>query len=480
MPTRTVRLQASTFLEKLSKNNCFRKKHTHKQLDEMLAKYPEIRVKPGATIATKMEYLAAVNFLVYYGKNVAQLDALSDSALQTLNTMLNHPAESDRAELLSRITEFTQDLDQGDDFSEDSSGTDAGTQSGKTPEPPKKKKKLTKHVKSKALASQTPSDDDDGDESFSDDSNEDGTGLFGNEGKRTRKPKKSDRREKTKKCTDNDGGDYGDNESDADKASSASDFNVSDLDWGQSPEPHDPKTKNKPKKKSPATKEPSSPSSSGDDESEADKSSSDESPPKSQTGRLKKPESRTLPAHGSAPSNPEDSVTLPEQMARQKEKVKELRRQEKKKDSARSSTQHSKKTKTKHAADSDDDASSDSERAAVLDATRFLEINKSFAASAIAACGCAMCRMYKHLKKCSSKDVIRAARKYVGTFRKPSDKAKLAGLREWAAMLFWCRHRPADQSWRNLRSSEQQYIATCLVTPALWATKVRKRFAKST
>ncbi len=146
------------FLEKLSKNNCFRKKHTHKQLGEILAKYPEIRVKPGATLATKMEYLAAANFVcvcVYHGKNAAQLNALSDSAPQTVNTILNHPAESDRAELLFRSTEFTQDLDQGDDFSEDSSGTEAGTQSGKTPEPPKKKLSSTKHIKSKALASQT-------------------------------------------------------------------------------------------------------------------------------------------------------------------------------------------------------------------------------------------------------------------------------------------------------------------------------------
>jgi hypothetical protein len=127
---------------------------------------------------------------VYHGKNAAQLNALSDSAPQTLTTILNHPAESDRAELLFRSTEFTQDLDKGDDFSKDSSGTEGGTQSGKTPEPPKKKLSSTKHIKSKALASRTSSDGDDGDKSFSDESSDDGTGLFCDEGTHAKKPKK--------------------------------------------------------------------------------------------------------------------------------------------------------------------------------------------------------------------------------------------------------------------------------------------------
>jgi hypothetical protein len=62
MPTRTVLLQATTFLGKLSKKNAFRKKMTHKDLAEHLAKLRGIVNPKNAPAAVKTEYLAAANF----------------------------------------------------------------------------------------------------------------------------------------------------------------------------------------------------------------------------------------------------------------------------------------------------------------------------------------------------------------------------------------------------------------------------------
>ena len=53
MPTRTVRLQAPTFLGKLSKHNVFRKKMTHKDLDGHLAQLKGVVNPKNATTAVK-------------------------------------------------------------------------------------------------------------------------------------------------------------------------------------------------------------------------------------------------------------------------------------------------------------------------------------------------------------------------------------------------------------------------------------------
>ena len=61
MPTRTVLLQASTSLGKLSKHNVFRKKMLHKDLDEHLSELKGVVLPKAsaATVALKTEYLAA-------------------------------------------------------------------------------------------------------------------------------------------------------------------------------------------------------------------------------------------------------------------------------------------------------------------------------------------------------------------------------------------------------------------------------------
>ena len=124
MPTRTERLQATTSLEKLSKYNRYRQKLSHTELNEILALFPQITaVDSRTTIATKVEYLSAANFLVYHGKKLERLEALSDAELQTLNIMFKYPPTADRAEILSRITEFADSQeDHNDPLSEDSSG----------------------------------------------------------------------------------------------------------------------------------------------------------------------------------------------------------------------------------------------------------------------------------------------------------------------------------------------------------------------
>ena len=121
MLTRTERLRAGTFMEKLSRRNCLRRKLSHK--DNYLARYPEIQPKSGDTIATKKEHLAAANFLMHHG-NIAALEALSDDELVTINAMLNNPPESSRDELLERAMELATD----------SSGSDIDLPAAETPE----------------------------------------------------------------------------------------------------------------------------------------------------------------------------------------------------------------------------------------------------------------------------------------------------------------------------------------------------------
>jgi len=97
MPTRTVRMQATTFLEKLSRHNAIRKSMSHAKLDEHLQLFPEVTGVPkGANRKNKQEYLAATNFLVYHGNDEARMQALSDEELQTLNTMFSHSRSVDR------------------------------------------------------------------------------------------------------------------------------------------------------------------------------------------------------------------------------------------------------------------------------------------------------------------------------------------------------------------------------------------------
>jgi hypothetical protein len=71
------------FLEKLSKHNDIHKRRFHKELDELLKPF----VPSNATVAAKVEYLAAANLLSYFGKNRALVETLSDTCLQTINTV---------------------------------------------------------------------------------------------------------------------------------------------------------------------------------------------------------------------------------------------------------------------------------------------------------------------------------------------------------------------------------------------------------
>ena len=147
--------------------------------------------------------------------------------------------------------------------------------------------------------------------------------------------------------------------------------------------------------------------------------------------------------------------------------------------SPRDATTRRRRRKARSSSGSDVVSSSEEDRGSSPEPTRFLKLNKDYAVTAIAACGCAQCKVYKHLKKHRGKDIVRAARKLIGTFREPNPKARIADLREWAAMLFWCGHRPADQQWKDLSRAEQQYIIKCLVTPTSWSSGVREAFGRS-
>ena len=127
---------------------------------------------------------------------------------------------------------------------------------------------------------------------------------------------------------------------------------------------------------------------------------------------------------------------------------------------------------------SESDESSEFDGSDESDGTRFHERNKSYAAAVIKACGCTFCHMYKHLKLRHGKEIVRAAHKFIGTFRTPNIKAKTSSLRKWAHMLFWTRHHPADDGWRKLRSRERQYVVACLAVPSTGSSRTRLSFAK--
>ena len=68
------------------------------QLNDILAIFPHITgFKSENNRATKIEFLATANFLVFHGKIPDRLEALTDEELQTLNTMFMHPPSMDWA-----------------------------------------------------------------------------------------------------------------------------------------------------------------------------------------------------------------------------------------------------------------------------------------------------------------------------------------------------------------------------------------------
>ena len=71
--------------------------------------------------------------------------------------------------------------------------------------------------------------------------------------------------------------------------------------------------------------------------------------------------------------------------------------------STHDTTSRRRKKKARSSSESDDVLSSEEDRGSSSDPTHFLKLNKDYAATAIAACGCAQCKVYKHLKKKSTK-----------------------------------------------------------------------------
>jgi hypothetical protein len=63
--------------------------------------------------------------------------------------MLNHPPELDRAELLNRLVAFTDDVEQGDNLSDDSSGTDISSSGPTRPKLPERRSKQVQRSEKK-------------------------------------------------------------------------------------------------------------------------------------------------------------------------------------------------------------------------------------------------------------------------------------------------------------------------------------------
>ena len=89
MPTRTERLALPTFVAKLSRGNPWRKRKTHQQYDALFREKFWL-VKGYKTVyntSVKKEWLAAVNWLGYYSKDRAMLEALDHADLLTITDM---------------------------------------------------------------------------------------------------------------------------------------------------------------------------------------------------------------------------------------------------------------------------------------------------------------------------------------------------------------------------------------------------------
>lgn len=488
---------------------------SHAKLDEHLQLFPEVTGVPkGANRKNKQEYLAATNFLVYHGNDEARMQALSDEELQTLNTMFSHSRSVDRDEILANIKTLTdRQAAHNDPASADSSGTDQQQRDddhgGKSDEEEANTAQKTKSGSSKRRRHETKAstrrssseDDDDDDESFSDDSEEESPESHRKQrahAKSSTRPGKKPARKQQPK------GLFVEKVDSADDSSSTSDDSSSESTRSSRRRKHARARRARAGRISSSSESGSARHDNGEGRSTRGKGSTPStdrtSSPERTSARIadrpsaRRGQRRIVAGNGDTSSEPPSDDGVDERRRRSSSREDQRtgrrvetntsrsgrgQRQRSDRTSARSTTSR-RKHKARTSSDSDDAPSSSSEdRLTATRPTHFLKLNKAYAAAATAGCGCALCKVYKHLEKHDGKAIIRSATRLIGTFRKPSSKAKIKVLREWAAMLFWCGHRPANVQWKDLHKAEQQYIITCLVTPSSWSSGVKEAFGRS-
>ena len=435
----------------------------------MFLMYPFITGKSADNKATNLEYLAAAHFLGVHSGNEEMLAALSEEQLSTVNKMFNHPP-APQEEMLNRVKVFVAGLASDNDPDEpsvDSSGTDQphrphANRSGDTSldDHTQNRRKSTKQSKQASDAH----DEDDEEESFSDDS-ADEEGLFGNERQRRCSPRRGSRRENRPSSSYSNGMDGSGHLSSSVQGSSgegkgrhkprraeksrrqSNDNNSTPEDSALEGRARRSETRKRRTSKTfsrpPAT---SSSNSSASEDSEADASRggpiSRSRPAARRRARImysssKSTELRDRPRITAG--NGESSTTTsdddfdnarPRRRSSRGERQADHRRGRaasgskehlrRRKSDARSLSSRRRDRRRDSSSDSEDsDILSDGGRATTMqENTRFAKRNRIYVAAASAACGCSLCREYKHLKKLNAGQLVRAAKRYIGTFSK--------------------------------------------------------------
>ena len=543
MPTRTIRLGLPTFLEKLSKHNNFRQRRSHADFDAFFAKLPSIQgYQPAAsrlTIADKREWMAAVNWMAYHGKNLEAYKALSGENIQLLLDMLNIVGQGDRDEIEAQLIHVITDRNSDDaadigQLSADSSGTDAeqtrrrgarsrrpsrkGDQAGDA----RPKRKGTSRARSSSRPKDAteappssrrdeggnPASDESEDESWSsssgdDSSQSDGEGGAGHRhrrrGSEDRGPRSSPERSEPEEDDELRTSRHADG-----RRRSSSGRPAAAADTEPEEDAHGSRARNSPQRRARFADEPEqgliheqrSRGRSADRRERREGSSGE----RARSNRTAPP--RNVPRWRPAESDTDD------QWSELSESDHELTRRSAARDT-RSATSYSRspersrprsESRTAQALSAKerdevarferrqhrkerrarDQHSSDSDQDDDLAPTRFLAMTHSEAPMIIQACGCAMCKVYDKIHALSAKHILRDVAACYTRFKKPLQTTRRDELREWAAMLFWCLHPLRSSSWSSAPRKERMYIAECLVTPPAWRAEQRLTYAEAT
>jgi hypothetical protein len=137
MPTRTERLVALTFLEKLSKINILQSKNSSQTLTKWLRqlKGPATGCKIKNTVIQKTEFLAASMFLHRHGLVEGRLEVLSKNEIDTLARLLCLERSKGKAVLVRQIRQICEKYTNGMSDSSDSSNTGEGSTSASQTSP---------------------------------------------------------------------------------------------------------------------------------------------------------------------------------------------------------------------------------------------------------------------------------------------------------------------------------------------------------
>ena len=509
MPTRTEREALPTFVAKLSRHNPWRKRKTHDAYNALFREKFTLVIGYDSAYGTalKKEWLAAVSWLGYYGKDQAKLETLDEADLHTVARMFKlHHDEISKAVLIEQILALPNFNQPGDnplaDMSVDSSGTDAPPSSKRATKGSGRRKvnadnsRESIRMEASGTSGKKASDKTDRThEAGLEDSESFSSGSQSDASREARPKKGSSKHHKDPRSSSPSSSEASsssssepepskDRSKDRSKATHkkkqatllvlASDDESCSEEAARARQTARERRRKKQRKTKFSTPEPSPPST---DLSTSDRSESEEEqraksswPRPTKTTSSNKQKSGHKSSHKSSVSTEHD-VHKKGKTSKKKHAHKHGKKAKK--------VQFHHESGSAYSSEGDTD-SSEAERDEDLTRTRFQEHNRAEAANIIKACGCALCQAYSKIKTARAKDLFRGARNIFATFRRPSSKNSDSNMREWAAMAFWCIHQSTMSSWESLHERERDYITVCLATPSLWKLDRKRAFARTT